>query len=136
MTRAEQKLQTFATFALRLAELSTCKRRQVGCVIAPPDFTEVYSIGYNGPARGIPNESCDATIVGDCGCVHSECNALGKLYRREPAILIASCAPCLWCARMILNSPSIERVYYVENYRNTSGIDLLRDRLPVQKIEL
>ena len=54
---------------------STCKRLQVGCVIASEDYRKILAMGYNGNASGLPNE-CDSEEVGKCGCLHAEENAV------------------------------------------------------------
>src|SRR5437899_10399705 len=69
--------EVYMRMAEELAKRSTCARTQVGSVIATHDLTQVLGIGYNGNARGLPNE-CDGPEPGRCGCIHSEANALIK----------------------------------------------------------
>lgn len=121
------KLKTFMRFTKDLALLSTCKRRQVGCVIVPPDFTKVLSIGYNGPCRTTANDSCTGER-NQCGCVHAEANALAKLVSEEPAVMLCTCAPCYNCAALTLNVPSIYSVVFLERSKsNAAGEELLRE---------
>lgn len=123
--RKRQKLAVFVKLALDLASLSTCKRRKVGCVIVPSDFSEVFSIGYNGPPAGVNNDSC-REVEGVCGCLHAENNALVKLRTRDrDLLLITTCSPCETCAGMVLNSRRVSEVVYVEEYRDRRGLDLL-----------
>ena len=61
--------------AEELAKRNTCRRLSVGTVIADPTLQNVVVIGYNGNARGFPND-CDFPTPGACGCIHSEMNAL------------------------------------------------------------
>ena len=127
MTRDQQKIMKFMEFCESLAELSTCKRNQCGAIILPFDCTSVRSIGYNGPPRGVRNDSC-TEVEGDCGCVHAETNAVikfGYIEDRRPHILYSTTAPCKSCASLILNCPPIETVIYSTRYRNDLGIELL-----------
>jgi len=78
----------FMAFAQLLSERSTCRRAHVGCVIGSLDFRQVYSIGYNGNARGGPND-CDRhgeQAVGNCGCFVSgtrvTATSVERAYRR------------------------------------------------------
>ena len=124
MSRIEQKRSVFVDFAKGLASLSTCQRRQVGCIIT--DLNEVYAIGYNGPPRGLSN-SCVGD-VGLCGCVHAESNAIAKLSSKEPSLwLHSTLSPCVLCAGLIINRGNIKTVTYSELYRDTLGILLLKD---------
>ena len=128
--------QIFAQFAQLVATRSTCKRLQVGSVITSGDFTRVLAIGYNGNARGLPN-TCDREEPGNCGCIHSEINALLKLDYTEPTkLMFLTDTPCLACAKAIINA-GIDAVYYVRQYRNPEGIELLRSTgIPTQQVDL
>ena len=113
-------------FTQSLAELSTCKRAQVGCVIIPKDFSEVYAIGYNGPPAGTPNDACTEE-EGACGCVHAEANALLKLYTRDmDCRMLCTTAPCERCAGLIINKMQITRVIYNTTYRTSVGMLILQ----------
>jgi hypothetical protein len=61
--------------AFSLAQRSTCQRLKVGTVITSTDFRKVLAVGYNGNATGLPN-TCDRDEAGNCGCLHSEENAV------------------------------------------------------------
>src|SRR5579872_6679531 len=65
----------YLDLARTLAARSTCKRLQVGTVITSTDFRKVLAVGYNGNATGLPN-TCDREEPGNCGCLHSEENAV------------------------------------------------------------
>lgn len=127
MTRRDQKLRIFADFAKDLSSLSTCRRASVGCVIVTPTLTEVLSVGYNGPPAGVSNDSCRADI-GECGCVHSESNALVKLKTEKSSLLlICTTSPCERCAGLIVNCGRVSEVLYVDEYRDLTGVGLLRE---------
>ena len=117
--------QIFGQFARLVAARSTCIRLQVGSVVTSGDFTRVLAIGYNGNAKGLAN-SCDRQEPGNCGCIHSEINALLKLDYTEPQkIMFVTDSPCEACAKAIINA-GVQSVYYIREYRKTDGVDLLR----------
>ncbi len=108
-----------------MATRSTCKRLNVGSVVTNGDFTRVLAIGYNGNARGLPN-TCDRDEAGNCGCIHSEINALLKLDYTEPEkIMFITDSPCVACSKAIINA-GIQHVYYLREYRVSTGLGLLR----------
>lgn len=128
--------QIFGHFARIVATRSTCVRLQVGSVITSGDFTRVLSIGYNGNARGLPN-SCDREEPGNCGCIHSEINALLKLDYTEPEkVMFVTDSPCVACAKAIINA-GVGRLLYLREYRCSEGVDLLRRAgVTVERLEL
>jgi deoxycytidylate deaminase len=65
--------EVYMRMAEELAKRSTCARLQVGTVITDRTLEHVLGLGYNGNARGFPNE-CDTDTPGACGCIHSEQN--------------------------------------------------------------
>lgn len=60
--------------------------------------------------------------------IHAEANAICKLARQggsgEGSSLFLTHAPCIECAKMIVQS-GIKEVYWKTPYRDTSGLDLL-----------
>ncbi len=124
--RLSSKLHTFVAFARNIAKLSTCKRKQVGAIVFPLDFTQVIAIGYNGPARGLANNQC-TNEEGECGCAHAEANAAIKMSPGERGIMFCTTAPCWRCANTIINSNRIIGFIFDERYRNERGLRLLVD---------
>jgi dCMP deaminase len=61
--------------------------------------------------------------------LHAETNAIAKLAKSNDsgagADIFITHAPCLECAKLIYQS-GINSVYYSKNYRDTSGIDFLK----------
>ena len=111
--------------AEELAKRSTCARLQVGTVITTGDLTQVLGIGYNGNARGLPNQ-CDSPQPGNCGCIHSEQNALVKAGAQMPGkVMFVTDSPCVMCSKMIINT-NVGTVYYRNAYRITTGLEVLR----------
>ena len=110
--------------AEELAKRSTCARLQVGSVITTADLTQVLGIGYNGNARGLPNQ-CDSPEAGACGCIHSEMNCLTKAGSQSPGkVMFVTASPCAMCAKMVINT-NVARVYYRDAYRDAAGLRIL-----------
>lgn len=123
------KWRVFFDFTKSLETLSTCKRRQVGCVIVESDLTRVHAIGYNGPPAHVSNDAC-RIVEGNCGCIHAEANALIKLNtERNNLILISTSSPCEHCAGLIINNGKISRVLYRDLYRDVIGIRLIEESI-------
>ena len=116
--------------AERTAQLSYAKRLKVGAVIVKDH--RILSYGYNGTPVGFDNV-CETEINGDLvtkpEVIHAEQNAILKLARHgdssSGATLFITHAPCVECAKLILQS-GIDSVFYRHEYRSTEGIDLLR----------
>lgn len=110
--------------AYEFAELSHCSRGKVGVVITPTDLSNIVAIGYNGNHRGGKNGCDRPDEKGNCGCLHAEDNALIKApYGNVPLVLFTTTAPCVTCAKRILNSDVVQ-VVYSEDY-HSDGIKLL-----------
>ncbi len=116
--------EVYMRVAEELGKRSTCSRLQVGTVVTDARLENVLAIGYNGNARGLPNR-CDSTVPGQCGCIHSEVNALIKAPGAiKDKVVFASSSPCLMCAKLIINS-GVTHVYFRHAYRDPSGVELL-----------
>lgn len=126
MDRENAKKQVFANFARDLAALSKCEERKVAAVITDKDMSQVYSIGLNGGPKGLVD--CMCAIDGKYGCVHAEINALVKCRSdAKDKVMFVTLSPCIACAAAIINAPgSFSAVYYLEEWKNTEGIKLLR----------
>lgn len=128
---SEKKRPSFEKIYLDLARVlatrSTCKRLAVGTVITSTDFRKVLAVGYNGNASGLPN-SCDRDEPGNCGCLHSEENAVINCDapRSVEKIAFVTHLPCVGCAKRLINLGNVKKVYYGEEYRVKDSIELLR----------
>jgi len=121
-------------FAHSISRRSYDPRHQVGAVVVTDDNTQVLAVGYNGNHSGGPNE-VESSIPGESGMLHAEINALLKMDYNNPKrkILYVTLSPCRMCSKAIINS-GIDEVVYSEEYRDTSGIDLLFESdVPVRK---
>ena len=112
-----------------LAERSTCLRLQVGTVITSTDFRRVLAVGYNGNASGLPNR-CDREgpdAVGNCGCLHSEENAVINCDapRSIEKIVFVTHLPCVMCSKRLINLGNVRDLYYDLDYRLRDSLVLL-----------
>ena len=128
--------QIWISFAKTISERSYDPRNKVGAVIVTEDNTQVLSIGYNGGWAGGPNE-VESLEPGKSGMIHAEINALIKMnyshHKRKK--LYVTLSPCRGCAKAIING-GINRVIYLDDYRDLSGIELLREAgIRVRKFE-
>src|SRR6476660_473375 len=111
--------EIYLQLASTLASRSTCKRLNVGTVITSTDFRKVLAVGYNGNATGLPN-TCDRDEVGNCGCLHSEENAVINCDspRNQEKFVFVTHLPCVACAQRLINLGNVRRVYYANDYRS------------------
>lgn len=115
----------FMRIAEVIASRSTCERLKVGVVITGPDLLNILAIGYNGNYAGGAN-TCDTIEEANCGCTHSEINAIAKVDNTiKDKILFSTTSPCKMCSKLIINS-GFSKVYYRTEYRILEGIELLR----------
>jgi len=114
------------SMAKTIAEKSHHETFKVGAIIVTDDNTQVLSVGYNGNAAGLPNKP-DSNIPGNSGLIHAEINALIKLDYNNPKNkkMYLTLSPCQYCAKCIINA-GIKKVYYIEDYRDNSGIEILK----------
>lgn len=101
-------------------------RHQVGAIVVTQDNSQVLSLGYNGNYKGGPNE-VESEVPGDSGMLHAEINALLKLDYNNPKLkaMYVTLSPCRMCAKAIINA-GVSEVVYDKEYRDTSGLDILR----------
>lgn len=122
----DDRLQVFKKFALDLATLSKCTERQVAAIITDKEMSQVYSIGLNGGPKGLAD--CMCSLGGKYGCIHAEINALIKCRSNDKnKVMLVTLSPCVQCAAAIINAPgSFSEVYYVDEWKDTTGIKLLK----------
>lgn len=136
----EKTRPTFEEIYLQLAQTmakrSTCSRLQVGTVITSVDFRKVLAVGYNGNATGLPN-CCDREEPGNCGCLHSEENAVINCDspRSVPKYVFVTHHPCVACAKRLINLGYVKKVFYGEAYRTSNASDLF-ERVGIELIKL
>ena len=122
----KDRVVVFANFARELAKLSKCEERKVAAIITDKDLAQIYSIGLNGGPKGLVD--CMCKIDGKYGCVHAEINALIKCRSDAPGkVMFVTLSPCKQCAAAIINAPGgFSTVYYLQEWKDTTGIELLR----------
>ncbi len=119
------------------ARNSYCKRRQVGALLVKDRM--IISDGYNGTPSGFENNCEDENGVTRPYVLHAEANAITKVAKSGNsslgATLYVTAAPCLECAKLIIQA-GIKRVVYRDEYRLTDGVDLLRKAgIEVEKVD-
>lgn len=115
---------------LRMAEIwaenSYCQRRQVGALIVKDK--RIISDGYNGTPAGFENICEDEDGLTKPYVLHAEANAITKVASSTNdctgATIYVTDAPCIECAKLIIQS-KIVRVVYNREYRLSEGKDLL-----------
>lgn len=127
------------TFAELVAAASPCNRAAVGCVLTTLDL-QVISYGYNGVAKGLPNECLrhGEEAVGNCGCVHAEQNAIAKAGQPEvDKIAFITMPPCERCASLLVNAGVVMVCYGSAGHRPVhEGIDNVLAPLGIPAISL
>jgi dCMP deaminase len=138
--------------AYQFAQLSYAMRRKVGCIIVKEN--QVISFGYNGMPYGF-NNICEDNTHSNCTIehehpemttttkrevLHAESNAITKVAKStmscDMAQLYTTTCPCFDCAKLIIQA-GIVSVYYTEDYRDMSGVELLKAAgIPVEKISV
>lgn len=127
----QSKLERYDKAYLRMAgtwaELSHCERKKVGALIVRDG--RIISDGYNGTPAGFDN--CCENELGETNwyVLHAEANAILKVARSTNdcggATLYLTLSPCRDCSKLVLQA-GIKRVVYMNEYKDTTGIDFLR----------
>ena len=108
------------------AENSYCERRKVGALIV--EDKRIIADGYNGTPEGFENICEDEHGQTKQYVLHAEANAITKLASStndsSGATVYVTDAPCIECAKLIIQSHIIRVVYSIE-YRLRDGIELL-----------
>ena len=128
--------EIYMELAFKLATRSTCKRLNVGTVITSTDYRRVLAVGYNGNASGLDN-SCDRDEEGNCGCLHSEENAVINCDspRQTEKVVFVTHLPCAMCSKRLINLGGVKQVYYCKDYRNRTSLEIF-GRVGIQVAQL
>lgn len=126
--------ELYIDMAKKFAEMSRDPRLHVGAVIVTTEG--ILYPGFNGWEKGGTNEP-DSLEPGQSGTVHAEANAILKfnptIHKNSEMYLTHN--PCIVCARMIVNTQAISKVFYAEEYRDLRGIEILKKcGIEVEKI--
>ena len=125
----------FMKVAKLAAENSYSRRAKVGAIIVRNG--RIISTGWNGQPKGFDN-CCEREVVLPTGekaletlptVIHAEMNALFWCSKTEiisdNSELYVTLSPCVNCALGIIQC-GIRKVYYLDEYRDTSGLELLK----------
>lgn len=140
----EKFKKAYMDVAERFAQLSSAKRLNVGAIVVKDN--RIISIGYNGMPAGWDNE-CEVEVyhalkgkelITKAEVIHAEANAIAKLAGSnesgKEAEMFVTHAPCIECAKQIY-ACGIMKVYYKNDYKDSRGIDFLKQcDLGVEKI--
>jgi dCMP deaminase len=140
----------FMDIARVVASRSNCMKRRVAAIIVRDK--RVISTGYNGTPRGTRNcneggcPRCNnlaapGTQLDECLCSHGEENAIVQASYHgvslKDAVIYSTFAPCLMCAKMIINSGIREVIYNADYPLNTSAFRLFEEaEVLVRKLSL
>ena len=122
----------FMRVAQLTAELSYAIRKKVGAVLVKDN--RIISIGFNGTPKGWETNNCedvlpDGTLKTKSIVVPAEANALFWCAKTEiitnGATMYQTLSPCATCALGLIQS-GVQRVVYLEEYRDITGIEILR----------
>jgi len=127
-TKTERYDKAYLRMASTWAELSHCHRKKVGAVIVRDGM--IISDGYNGTPAGFNNTCENEHGETHWYVLHAEANAILKVARStndcRNATLYLTLSPCRDCSKLVLQA-GISRVVYISEYKDTAGIDFLRD---------
>ncbi len=124
--KKEKYDKAYLRIAKEWGKLSYCERKQVGAIIVKDKM--IISDGFNGTPSGFENCCEDEAHLTKWYVLHAEANAISKVARStqscEDATLYITLSPCKDCSKLIHQS-GIKRVVYLEEYKDTSGVDFL-----------
>ena len=110
------------------SELSHCERKKVGAIIVKDGM--IISDGFNGTPTGFDN--CCENDQGDTNwfVLHAEANAILKVAKSthncKNSTSYLTLSPCKDCSKLVVQA-GIERVVFINKYKDTSGIDFLAE---------
>lgn len=142
-------LDFYMDIAVRASLLSHANKLKVGAIAVKDG--RILSEGVNGTPIGWIDNICEEKIyasreqnygafypytdeyghyrlVTKYNVIHAEANCIMKMAKYGQsaygATMFCNIAPCIECAKMLVMS-GFERVYYLDEYKNQTGIDLL-----------
>ena len=137
----EQSDKYYIKVAKLCSKNSYAIKLQVGAIIVKDG--QIMSDGFNGTPCGFENKcevkSMDGSLHTLSYVLHAESNAILKCAKYGRATngstLYITHSPCIECAKLIIQA-GIVRVVYLEEYKNSDGIELLkRIGIKVEKFE-
>lgn len=127
----------YMELAIKVANFSYCKRKQVGAVFVKD---EVICIGYNGTISGKENncEDCNGETLPEV--LHAESNMLSKIMNTTISstggTVYCTFSACLNCSKLLIQA-KIKRFVYLDTHSDNYGLELMKKAgIIVEKIEL
>ena len=123
-----------------VSERSTCQRRHVGAIIVRDK--RILATGYNGAPAGMKHcaeVGClrekltvpSGTMHELCRGLHAEQNAIIQAamfgVSIKAANLYCTNAPCVICAKMVINAGMNKRIYYQDGYPDELALEMLQE---------
>lgn len=129
--------KAYLRMAKTWSDLSHCNRKQVGAIIVKEGM--IISDGYNGTPSGFDNCCEDHEGNTHWYVLHAEANAILKVAKSthncQDATLYLTLSPCKDCSKLVVQS-GIKRVVYMNQYKDSSGIDFLKEAgVEIEQIE-
>ena len=135
MATQKQLDKVYMQNAINMATLSHAVRKKVGCILVTPENLQIGA--YNGQPSGWDNccEDVHETepfeyLVTKNTVIHAELNAILHAARQgvsvKGATLYTTLSCCTACSAMIAQA-GVKRVVYKEQYRDSSGVTLLKE---------
>lgn len=133
-SRQKEKIQVMMKVAWNLSKLTTCPRRNVGCVLLDSRF-RILSTGFNGVAAGLPHctgSKSHCTGAGlksgeghdKCEAIHAEQNAIIQCKNTDDIYYaIVTTQPCMTCIKMLLNT-NCQVIVFDESWVDTGPLEL------------
>ena len=120
--------RAYLRMALEWAQLSHCKRKQVGALIIKNRM--IISDGYNGTPSGFENCCEDEDKKTHWYVLHAEANAILKTASSTHdcggATLYLTMSPCKECSKLV-HQAGIKRLVFINKYKDAAGIDFLKE---------
>ena len=133
----QNKLDTiYMNIAKAISKLSYAERSKVGAIAVKN--TQIIGEGYNGTPHKWDN-TCEIDNKTVPEVLHAEANLITKIAKStlssEGSTLYVTLSPCFECAKLIYQS-GFNRVVYLEEYRNTDGLEFLKKcGITVEKLQ-
>jgi dCMP deaminase len=119
--------KAYLRMAKTWAQLSHCKRKQVGAIIVKDDM--IISDGYNGTPSGFDNCCENDDEETHWYVLHAEANAILKVAKStnnaKGATLYLTLSPCKECSKLV-HQAGIKRVVFLNSYKDDAGIAFLK----------
>lgn len=128
VNKQEKYDRAYLRMALEWAQLSHCKRKQVGALIVKNKM--IISDGYNGTPSGFENCCEDSNGKTKWHVLHAEANAILKTasssHNCSGGTLYLTMSPCKDCSKLVYQA-GITRLVYLNKYSDTTGIEFLKE---------